>query len=177
MPQADRASGQPYPHSTGPGPTKLGAGTTWTGRWRVIAGSTQVGHFHPAGRSTVRGALPLRASQVEFGLSGGPPALSAGPAPAAAAHSYHCGRRLRWEPLGRSADPAALPSRGSGSISGPPDRTGLRRPHSGPGHCWSLPEPRKSYHPVDTGSMPAGQGWQALHRAQPVATSVPRPTH
>jgi hypothetical protein len=143
----------------------------------VIAGSTQVGHFHPAGRSAVRGALSFRASQVGFGLPGGPPAPSAGPAPAAAAHSNHRGGRLGWEPLGRSADPAALPSRDPGGISGPPGRTGLRRPHSGPGHGRSLPEPRKSDHPLDPGFMPAGPGWQALHHAQPVAISVPRPTH
>ncbi len=143
----------------------------------MIAGSTQVGHFHPAGRSAVRGALSFRASQVGFGLPGGPPAPSAGPAPAAAAHSNHRGGRLGWEPLGRSADPAALPSRDPGGISGPPGRTGLRRPHSGPGHGRSLPEPRKSDHPLDPGFMPAGPGWQALHHAQPVAISVPRPTH
>ncbi len=156
QPDASSRPCRPYPHSIGPGPTRLGAGTTWTGRRLVIAGSTQVGHFHPAGRSTVCGAHPLRASQVGFGLSCGPPALSAGPAPAAAAHPNHRGGRLGWEPPGRSADPAALPSRGPGGISEPPGRTGLRRLHSGPGHGWSLPEPRKSDHPVDPGFTPAG---------------------
>ena len=85
QPDASSRLCRPYPHPTGPGPTRLGAGTSGTGRRRVIAGSTQVGHFHLAARSTVHGAHPLRASQVGFGLPGGPPAPSAGPAPTAVA--------------------------------------------------------------------------------------------
>ena len=66
----------PYPHSTGPGLTRLGAGPHQAGRRRVIAGSTHVGHPSPRRDVRVRGARPLSASQAGFGLStGGSPAL------------------------------------------------------------------------------------------------------
>jgi hypothetical protein len=75
----------PYPHSTGPGPTRQGVGPTWgrapaSDRW-----PNQVGHLHPAGCLIVRGAPPLSASQAGFGLPEGCLAPLAGPAPTAAA--------------------------------------------------------------------------------------------
>ena len=71
MPQDRRCL--PYPHSTGPGPTRQGVGPAWgrapaSDRWL-----NQVGHLHPAGRSTVHGAPPLSASQAGFGLPAGRP--------------------------------------------------------------------------------------------------------
>jgi hypothetical protein len=109
-------------------------------------------------------------------IIGGPPARNARPAPTAAAYlprrkaTRMGATRTRYRP-GRPTTCSP------GGTSEPPGGTGLRRPHSGPGHGWSLPEPRESDHPADPGLMPAGPGWQALHRVQSVAICTPRPTH
>ena len=103
------------------------------GRRRVIAGSTQVGHLHPAGRSTVRGAPPLSASQAGFGLPAGRSRIMPSRGPRRPlSRLYHGGRRLGWEPLGRGTDLAAYPGSPSGA-SEPPGGTGLRQPSGVPG--------------------------------------------
>ncbi len=56
---------QPYPHSTGPGPTRQGVSPTRAGRRRATA------PVATAGCSTIRGAPPLSASQAGFGLPAG----------------------------------------------------------------------------------------------------------
>ena len=81
-------------------------------------------------------------------IIGGPPARNAGPAPTAAAHTYHGGRRLGWVPLGRSTDPASLPQ----VAPAVPVNLPAGQASGDPGHGWSLPEPRESDHPVDPAS-------------------------
>ena len=78
QPDASRSTCRPYPHSTGPGLTRLGAGLHRAGRRRVIAGSTHVGHPSPRRDVNVRGARPLSASQAGFGLPAGRSRSNAG---------------------------------------------------------------------------------------------------
>ncbi len=111
-------------HETGSRPPR--GRTPASDRWL-----NQVGHLHPAGRSTVHGAPPLSASQAGFGLPAGRPRTRPGPCQPLL-RTYHGGRRLGWEPLGRSTDSAAYPGSPSGT-SEPPGRTGLRRPSGAPG--------------------------------------------
>ena len=60
----------------------------------------------------VRGARPLSASQTGFGLPAGRPRFMPGRGPRRPlSRPYHGGRRLGWEPQGRSAYPAALSTR------------------------------------------------------------------
>ena len=60
---------------------------------------------------------------------------------------------------------------GPGGISGPPGRTGLRQPHSGPGHGRSLPEPESLTIPEPRKS---GPGFYAC--GPWLASTTPRPT-
>ena len=64
--------------------------------------------LHLAGCSTIHGAPPLSASQAGFGLPAGRPRTRPGPCQLLL-RLYHGGRRLGWEPLGRSTDSAGLP--------------------------------------------------------------------
>ncbi len=118
----------PYPHSTGPWPTRLGGGPHGAGRRRVIAGSTQVGHLHPAGRSTVRGAPPLSASQAY---------LRAARAPGRARANRCCvPTTAEGDSDGSHWDDVPTRPAYPGSPSGtsePPGRTGLRQPSGAPG--------------------------------------------
>jgi hypothetical protein len=133
----------------------------------VIAGLTQVGHLHPAGNSTVRGALLLKTSQAGFGLLGGPPARSAGPAPTAAAHTYHGGRRLGWEPLGRSADPAGLPQGAPAAPVNLPAGQASGGPTAAPGTAGASP--------LASPESPTIL-WTRLHVCGPrIASTTPRP--
>ncbi len=155
----------------GPGPTRQGVGPAWgrapaSDRWL-----NQVRHLHPAGRSTVHGAPPLSASQVGFGLPahGGPPAQPPGPRQPLL-RLYHGGRRLRWEPLGRSTTWHGLPGWAPSGISRPPGGTGLRRPRGGPGHGWNplgFGNVRPSRRTLATRMW--APGWQVLQVAQTVA--------
>jgi hypothetical protein len=88
-------------HETGSRPSR--GRTPASDRWL-----NQVGHLHPAGRSTVHGAPPLSASQAGFGLLAGRPRTRPGPRQPLL-RIYHGGRRLGWEPLGHSTDSAGLP--------------------------------------------------------------------
>jgi hypothetical protein len=121
----------PYPHSTGPGPTRQGVGPTWgrapaSHRWL-----NQVGHLHPAGCSTVHRAPPLSASQAGFGLPGPAGCQRDKPGPRQPLLCpYHGGRRLGWEPLGRSTTWHGPPGWAQSDISGSPGETGLLRPRA-----------------------------------------------
>jgi hypothetical protein len=137
QPDASRSTCRPYPHSTGPGLTRLGAGLHRAGRRRVNAGSTHVGHPSPRRDDNVRGARPLSASQAGFGLPAGRSRFMPGRGSRRPlSRPYRSGRRLGWEPLGRSTDSAGYPCRPSGA-SEPPGGTGLRQPSGVPGTAGS----------------------------------------
>ncbi len=65
--------------------------------------------------------------------------------------------------------PAALPLRGPGCISGPPGRTGLQLPHSGPG-------PRARSEPPLAQKVRPSRGPGIYARGPWVASTTPRPT-
>ena len=168
----------PYPHSTGPGPTRLGAGPHQAGRRRVIAGSTHVGHPSPRRDVRVRGARPLSASQAGFGLStGGSPALQrqvgaradrccAWSAAEGDSDGSHWDAAPSWRPT--HVDPAVSVNLPAGQASGDPRGSRAR-----------LDPPRVRKVRPSGGPLPhaCGPGWQERQVAQPVAIPGPRHTH
>lgn len=164
----------PYPHSTGPGLTRLGAGPHQAGRRRVIAGSTHVGHPSPRRDVRVRGARPLSASQAGFGLStGGSPALQrqvgaradrccAWSAAEGDSDGSHWDAAPSWRPT--QVDPAVSVNLPAGQASGGP-----RGPRA------RLDPPRVRKVRPSGGPLPhaSGPGWQERQVAKPVAISGP----
>jgi hypothetical protein len=164
----------PYPHSTEPGLTRLGAGPHQAGRRRVIVGSTQVGHPSPRRDVRVRGARPLSASQAGFGLStGGSPALQrqvgaradrccAWSAAEGDSDGSHWDAAPTWRPT--HVDPAVSVNLPAGQASG--DLRGSRA---------RLDPPRVRKVRPSGGPLPhaSGPGWQERQVAKPVAISGP----
>jgi hypothetical protein len=168
----------PYPHSTEPGLTRLGAGPHQAGRRRVIVGSTQVGHPSPRRDVRVRGARPLSASQAGFGLStGGSPALQrqvgaradrccAWSAAEGDSDGSHWDAAPAWRPT--HVDPAVSVNLPAGQASG--DLRGSRARLDPP----RVRKVRPSGRPLPHAS---GPGWQERQVVKPVAMSGPWHTH
>ena len=174
QPDASRSTCRPYPHSTGPGLTRLGAGLHRAGRCSPIAGSTHVGHPSPRRDVNVRGARPLSASQAGFGLStGGSPALQrqvgaranrccAWSAAEGDSDGSHWDAAPSWRPT--HVDPAVSVNLPAGQASGGP-----RGPRA------RLDPPRVRKVRPSGGPLPhaSGPGWQERQVAKPVAISGP----
>jgi hypothetical protein len=166
----------PYPHSTGPGPTRLGAGPPPRGRtpasdrwlnpsWTLSPGGTL---NRPRGTSLERLSGWIR-------TTGGPPAHQARPAPTAAAYlprrkatqmgatgtQYRLGRPTRVAP----AVPVNLPA---GQASGGP---------RGPRARLEPPRVRKARPSCGPLRYACGPGWQERQVAQTGSHFMPLHTH
>ena len=170
MPQDRRCL--PYPHSTGPGPTRLGVGpprgrTPASDRWLNPSWT-----LSPCGTLSRPRGTSLERLSGWIRTTGGPPAHKAGPAPTAAAYlprrkatrmgatgtQYRLGRPTRVAP----AVPVNLPA---GQASGGPQRPRARL----------KPSPAQRVRPSCGPRPHVCEPWMASTTSRPIG-SYPHPT-